>query len=129
MDAILVRRFFGPVDAGNYSAAVTLGKIIQFFPVAIIMVLFPKAAQRQAAHRDTTRVLVPAMLIVALVCGSIALLYALFPGADCAPDVRAGVSGGWVGSGTGRSWRCSCSRWPMSGLTFTCLPNGPGLST
>jgi O-antigen/teichoic acid export membrane protein len=80
MDAILVRRFFDPVDAGNYSAAVTLGKIIQFFPVAIIMVLFPKAAQRQAAHRDTTRVLVPAMLIVALVCGSIALLYALFPG-------------------------------------------------
>lgn len=79
MDAILVRRFFDPVQAGNYSAAVTLGKIIQFFPVAIIMVLFPKAARRQAAHLDTSRVLIPAMAIVALVCGGIAMLYALFP--------------------------------------------------
>jgi O-antigen/teichoic acid export membrane protein len=79
MDAILVRRFFGPALAGDYSAAVTLGKIVQFFPVAIIMVLFPKVAHRQAAHRDTSRVLIPAMAVVALVCGSLAVLYTLFP--------------------------------------------------
>ena len=79
MDAILVRRFFDPVQAGNYSAAITLGKVIQFFPVAIIMVLFPKAAKRQAARMDTSRVLIPAMGIVALGCGALALLYALFP--------------------------------------------------
>ncbi|VAW31328.1 hypothetical protein MNBD_CHLOROFLEXI01-583 [hydrothermal vent metagenome] len=79
MDAILVRRFFDPVVAGNYSAAITLGKVIQFFPVAIIMILFPKAAQRQAAHRDASRLLLPAMGIVALACGGIALIYTLFP--------------------------------------------------
>ena len=79
MDAILVRTFFAEEVAGNYSAAVTLGKVIQFFPVAIIMVLFPKAAQRQATRRDTGRILLPAMGIVALVCGGIALIYALFP--------------------------------------------------
>lgn len=79
MDAILVRRFFDPVQAGNYSAAVTLGKVIQFLPVAIIMILFPKAAQRQAARQNSARLLVPAMLVVLLVSGGIALLYALFP--------------------------------------------------
>ncbi len=79
MDAILVRRFFDPAVAGNYSAAITLGKVIQFFPVAIIMILFPKAARRQAAHRDAGRILLAAMGIVGLVCGGIALLYGLFP--------------------------------------------------
>ncbi len=79
MDAILAKRFFSPVDAGNYGAAVTLGKIIQFFPVAIIMLLFPKAAQRQAAQRDPADVLLPAMLVVAVLCGGVALIYALFP--------------------------------------------------
>lgn len=78
MDAILVRRFFEPDVAGNYGAAITLGKIIQFLPVAIITILFPKAAQRRAAHRDPAAVLIPAMLIVALLCAGIAGAYALF---------------------------------------------------
>ncbi len=79
MDAILVRRFFDPVVAGNYRAGITLGKVIRVFPVAIIMILFPKAAQRQAARRDASKLLLPAMGIVALACGGIALIYALFP--------------------------------------------------
>ncbi len=78
MDAILVKRFFAPVLAGNYGVAITLGKIIQFFPVAIIMILFPKAAQRRASHRDPAQILIPAMLIVVVLCGSLALGYALF---------------------------------------------------
>lgn len=79
MDAILVRRLFDPVMAGNYSAAITLGKVIQFFPVAIIMILFPKAARRQAAHQGAGNILLLAMGIVGLVCGGIALIYGLFP--------------------------------------------------
>ncbi len=79
MDAILVRRLFDPSVAGNYSAAITLGKVIQFFPVAIIMILFPKAARRQAAHQDAGKILLLAMGIVGLVCGGIALIYSLFP--------------------------------------------------
>jgi len=79
MDAILVRRFFDPVQAGNYSAAVTLGKVVQFFPIAIIMIMFSKAAQRQAARQNSARLLIPAMLVVFLFSGSITLLYAVFP--------------------------------------------------
>jgi O-antigen/teichoic acid export membrane protein len=78
MDAILVRRFFGPEQAGNYSAAVTLGKVIQFFPLAIIMLLFPKAALRRASRLNTAVILAPAMMVVALICGGIALVYFLF---------------------------------------------------
>jgi O-antigen/teichoic acid export membrane protein len=79
MDAILVRRFFDPAQAGNYSAAVTLGKVIQFFPIAIIIILFPKAAKRQAARQNSARLLILAMLVVLLFSGGVTLLYALFP--------------------------------------------------
>ena len=79
MDAILVKRFFDPDAAGNYAAAVTLGKVIQFFPVAIIMILFPKAARRRAENRDTRAVLFPALLIVGALCGLVALVYFLIP--------------------------------------------------
>ncbi len=79
MDAILVKRFFPPLDAGYYGVAVTLGKIVQFFPLAIIIVLFPKAAQRRATQRDPAAVLLPGMVIVGLFCGAVTLAYALFP--------------------------------------------------
>jgi O-antigen/teichoic acid export membrane protein len=78
MDAILVKRFFDPVEAGHYGAAVTLGKIIQFFPLAIIMILFPKAAQRKAAQRNSAGILVAALLFVGLVCGGLTAVYFLF---------------------------------------------------
>ena len=88
MDAILVRRFFDPVQAGHYSAAITLGKVIQFFPLAIIMLLFPKAAQRHDSHRDPATVLAPAMAAVIVVCGGIALIYFLF--ADVIVEITLG---------------------------------------
>lgn len=79
MDAILARRFFDPAQAGNYSAAVTLGKVIQFFPVAVIMILFSKSAKRQAVRQNSARLLLLAMLVVVLFSGGVAVLYALFP--------------------------------------------------
>lgn len=78
MDAILVRRFFDATQAGNYGAAVTLGKIVQFMPVAIVMLLFPKAAQRQAANQDPAKVLIPALTAVFVLCFGIVLGYSLF---------------------------------------------------
>ncbi len=78
MDAILARRYFTPLLAGNYGAAVTLGKVVQFFPLAIVLILFPKAAQRQAEKRDPAGILLPAMLIVGLLCSGVALIYFFF---------------------------------------------------
>ncbi len=79
MDAILVKRFFDADTAGMYGAAVTLGKVVQFFPVAIIMVLFPKAAHRQATQRNPAAVLPPAFALITLVCLGVSILYFIFP--------------------------------------------------
>ncbi len=79
MDAILVKRFFDADTAGVYGAAVTLGKVVQFFPVAIIMVLFPKAAHRQATKRNPAAVLPPAFALITAVCLGVSILYFAFP--------------------------------------------------
>ncbi|MGB1251016.1 MAG: oligosaccharide flippase family protein [Candidatus Promineifilaceae bacterium] len=79
MDALLVKRFFEPEIAGLYGSAITLGKVVQFFPVAIVMILFPKASQRQAANRDPATVLPPAFGLITLVCVGVSLLYFAFP--------------------------------------------------
>lgn len=78
MDAVLVRRFFDPDVAGNYGAAVTLGKIVQFMPTAIVMLLFPKAAQRQATKQDPANVLLPAFGAVFALCAGVVFVYVTF---------------------------------------------------
>lgn len=75
MDVILARRFFDPTTAGLYGAAVILGRIVQFFPLAVIMIMFPKSAARQATERDPAGVLWPALLVVGLLCGGLTLAY------------------------------------------------------
>ncbi len=78
MDAILAKRFFDPTSAGQYGAAVTLGKVVQFFPVAIVMVLFPKAARRRSTNRNPAAVLPPAIGLITLVCIAVSIIYFLF---------------------------------------------------
>lgn len=94
MDVILARRFFAPEAAGVYSAAVILGRVVQFFPLAIIMVMFPKSAERQASDRDPAGILLPAWLLVAALCGGVAALYFLWP----APFIRLTVGAAYVSS-------------------------------
>lgn len=78
MDAVLVRRFFDADVAGNYGAAITLGKIVQFMPTAIVMLLFPKAARRQAAKQDPANVLLPAFGAVFVLCAAVVTIYIAF---------------------------------------------------
>ena len=79
MDAILVKRFFDETTAGNYGSAVTLGKVIQFFPIAITMILFSKTSQRHATQRNTAKIVLIALLIVGIACGAITILYFIVP--------------------------------------------------
>lgn len=80
LDALFVKRFFNPHVAGNYGPVVTLAKITLFLPLAMGMVLFPKATQRQATGRDARPILLLA-LAAAVVPGLVlSTICFLFPG-------------------------------------------------
>lgn len=80
LDALFVKRFFSPEVAGNYGPVVTLAKISLFLPLAMGMVLFPKAAQRHAAGRDARPILLMALAATLLPGFALTTLYFLFPG-------------------------------------------------
>lgn len=61
LDAIIVRALFTPQAAGNYAPVVTLGKINLFVPLAVGMVLFPKAIHRHRNGLDARPMLLMAL--------------------------------------------------------------------
>jgi O-antigen/teichoic acid export membrane protein len=100
LDALFVKRFFNPEIAGNYGPVVTLAKINLFLPLAMTMVLFPKATQRQAVGRDArpivllalTGTLVPGFFLSALYfCFPGVLVKAIFTGAYTNPGLVLGL--------------------------------------
>jgi O-antigen/teichoic acid export membrane protein len=80
MDAILVKSFFDPETAGNYGVVVTLGKMNLFIPLALGMVLFPKAVDRQATGRDPRPLLLLALGATLAAGLALTLVYFLIPG-------------------------------------------------
>jgi O-antigen/teichoic acid export membrane protein len=80
LDALFVKSFFSPRMAGNYGPVVTLAKVSLFLPLAMGIILLPKAAQRRAMGRDARPILLLA-LTGALVPGLVlTVFYFLFPG-------------------------------------------------
>ncbi len=80
LDALFVKRFFSPRMAGDYGPVVTLAKVSLFLPLAMGIILLPKAAQRRAMGRDSRPILLLA-LTGALVPGLfLTIFYFLFPG-------------------------------------------------
>jgi len=80
VDIILVRHFLPAQEAGFYSALATLGKIIYFVSLPIILVLFPMVAERHANGRHYQPLLLASSGLVGLVCLTITGVYFLFPG-------------------------------------------------
>lgn len=79
VDPILVRRFFGDSAAEAYAPVVTLGKMNLFIPLGIGLVLFPKAAQRHAAGRDSRLEVLLALGATLLPGLLLTVLYWAFP--------------------------------------------------
>jgi len=80
MDALVVKHFFAPLVAGQYSMAVTLGKIVVFLPAAFAVVLFPKSAERHTQQRDSSRLLRWSLAATLLLCGVLTAIYFALPG-------------------------------------------------
>jgi O-antigen/teichoic acid export membrane protein len=79
MDAIVVKLAFSPEMAGQYGPVVTLGKMNLFIPLAMGMVLFPKATQRQASGRDPRPILLAALAATLLPGLLLSVVYFLEP--------------------------------------------------
>ena len=80
MDALAVKHTFSPTEAGHYSMAVTLGKIVIFLPAAFAVVLFPKSAERHVQRRDSTRLLRLSLAATTLFCAGLTAVYFAVPG-------------------------------------------------
>lgn len=80
LDALFVKRFFSPNVAGNYAPVVTLAKVSLFAPLAMGIILLPKAVQRQASGRDARPILLLALMGALTPGFLLTILYFLSPG-------------------------------------------------
>lgn len=104
-DAILVNRLFPEAIAGQYTPINVLARINLFVPLALGLVLFPKATQRHALGRDARPMLLLTLAATLLPGLALTAVYFLFPdplvdlvfrGQYAAP----GALLGWVGLAT-----------------------------
>jgi O-antigen/teichoic acid export membrane protein len=80
MDALFVKHFFSPIIAGDYGPVVTLAKMSLFIPLALGIVLLPKATRRRASGRDPRPILILALAATLLPGFALTAVYLLYPG-------------------------------------------------
>ena len=79
IDIILVKHYFSPLEAGYYSVAQMVGKIILFLPIAICVVMFPKVVNLYAQNKDTIAILKKSLTIVSILDFGGVIISILFP--------------------------------------------------
>ena len=81
IDLILIKHFFTPIEAGYYSIAQMVGKIILFLPIPVVMVMFPKLAalQGQSRAQESLSILKQSLMIALIFSGSAVFVGLLFP--------------------------------------------------
>lgn len=79
MDALFVKHFYSPGMAGNYGPVVTLAKMSLFVPLALGIVVLPKAARRHASGRDPRPILLLALTATLLPGFALTAMYLLYP--------------------------------------------------
>jgi O-antigen/teichoic acid export membrane protein len=80
MDALFVKHFYSPNIAGNYGPVVTLAKMSLFIPMALGIVLLPKATRRRASGRDPRPILLLALAATLLPGFALTTIYLAAPG-------------------------------------------------
>ena len=79
VDVILVKHFFSPLDAGYYSIAQMVGKIVLFLPSALVIVIFPKSTTHYVRGSNPNKLLYKSLVLATLLCGAITVFCFLFP--------------------------------------------------
>jgi len=78
VDMILVKYYFTEQDAGLYAAASILGKAVMYLPSSIAIALFPMVAENHADGKSSAHLLIQAVGITVLLCGTGAFFYYFF---------------------------------------------------
>ncbi len=76
VDVLIVKARFTGQEAGAYAAASAFARVGFFLPAAILTVLFPRTAARQARGQETGDILGRSLFATAGFCGLLALVYA-----------------------------------------------------
>jgi len=79
IDLILVKHFFTPAEAGYYSIAQMVGKIILVLPIPVVTVMFPKLSSLEGRKRGMPSTLGKSLRIALFLCGGSILFCLLFP--------------------------------------------------
>lgn len=79
LDALFVKHFYSPDVAGDYGPVVTLAKMSLFIPLALGIVLLPKATRRRASGRDPRPILLLALAATLVPGFTLTVIYLLFP--------------------------------------------------
>lgn len=79
IDLILVKHFFTPVEAGYYSIAQVVGRIILLLPVPVVTATFPKLSSLEGQEEKGFLILRKSLRMVLFFCVAVILLGSLFP--------------------------------------------------
>src|SRR3989344_5897738 len=74
-DIILIKRFFDPIEAGQYAALSLFGKIIFFATLSISMVMFPKILELNSQNKRPSLLLFKSILITIFLGFFVSLIY------------------------------------------------------
>jgi O-antigen/teichoic acid export membrane protein len=79
VDVIVAKAALSDHEAGLYSSASLIGRVILYLPAAIVLVLLPKVAAREAAGRESRDVLAKSLLVTLGFCVAATVTYAVAP--------------------------------------------------
>ena len=79
VDVIVAKAALSDHEAGLYGSASLIGRVILYLPAAIVLVLLPKVAAREAAGRESRDVLVKSLLVTTAFCVAATVVYAVAP--------------------------------------------------
>jgi len=79
LDVVLAKHLFAAEQAGVYTGASVLGKVILFLPLGATFVLFPKVVHRRAQGQQTSVLLGAALLITGALSATVTAIFVLAP--------------------------------------------------
>ncbi|MEX0272898.1 MAG: oligosaccharide flippase family protein [Flavobacteriaceae bacterium] len=78
-DILLVKHFFGAMDAGLYASLALIGRVVYFVAWMFVMLLLPSVVQRKKDGQDTAPILFKYVTYIAMLSAAIVLGCVLFP--------------------------------------------------